>query len=155
MARNLHSLNSNQRLGYSTSGASHQFVLCASNKNPTAIVVSPPLSGETFPLGPTLMKQALISKNKYRFIVDTIQVPNVGDPSNQAWERSISLIHSWILDTLLPSMAQSVVYIKIKKKCFSCLEWFERNIFSRRSLSNCWVTRIITWFKPGALTISE
>lgn len=114
-------------------------------------MVSPPLSGETFPLGPTLMKQALISKNKYRFIVDTIQVPNVGDPSNQAWERSISLIHSWILDTLLPSMAQSVVYIKIKKKCFSCLEWFERNIFSRRSLSNCWVTTRITWFKPRTL----
>lgn len=75
------------------------------NESPMVVVVSPPLTGDNYHTWARVMKCALISKNKYKFVDGTIQVPNAFDPSYEAWERCNSLIHSWILRLLSPSIS--------------------------------------------------
>nr|KYP66986.1 hypothetical protein KK1_013302 [Cajanus cajan] len=58
------------------------------------------------------MKRALVSKNKFKFIDGTIEVPNICDPNYEAWDRCNNLIHSWILGSLSPSIAHIVIYIE-------------------------------------------
>nr|KYP56537.1 hypothetical protein KK1_002778 [Cajanus cajan] len=58
------------------------------------------------------MKRALISKNKFKFIDETIEIPNIRDPNYEAWDQCNNLIHSWILGSLSPSIAHNVIYIE-------------------------------------------
>jgi hypothetical protein len=57
------------------------------------------------------MRRALGAKNKYDFVDGTIPVPDSFDPSFKAWTRCNMLIHSWIMNSVEDSIAQSIVYL--------------------------------------------
>ncbi|KAG5047714.1 hypothetical protein JHK86_017120 [Glycine max] len=48
---------------------------------------------------------ALISKNKMAFLLGSILVPSVKEPLYSGWERCNTLIMSWLLNLLSPSIA--------------------------------------------------
>jgi hypothetical protein len=50
------------------------------------------------------------AKNKLSFIDGTIPIPDVLDLNRHAWERCNHLIHSWILNSVYESIAQTLVF---------------------------------------------
>ena len=55
---------------------------------------------------------AFISKNKMAFLLGTISVPDITNPYYSAWERCNTLIMSWLLNSISPSIAQSVIFLE-------------------------------------------
>nr|KYP41138.1 hypothetical protein KK1_037506 [Cajanus cajan] len=53
---------------------------------------------------------ALISKNKMAFLTGAISAPASTDPLFPSWEGCNTLIMSWLLNSLSPSIAQSIIY---------------------------------------------
>jgi hypothetical protein len=59
------------------------------------------------------MRRALGAKNKFDFVNATIEVPaDDFDPSFKAWCRCNMLVHSWIMNSVDDSIAQSIVYLE-------------------------------------------
>lgn len=81
------------------------------SENPTTVCVSPALSGENYHAWALKMRRALATKNKFKFVDGSIEVPKVGDLNFEAWERCNNLVHSWIVNSITPSIAESVIFI--------------------------------------------
>jgi hypothetical protein len=56
------------------------------------------------------MKRALGTKNKLVFIDGSIPIPDFDDLNRNAWERCNYLLHSWILNSVSESIAQTIVF---------------------------------------------
>ncbi|XP_058782613.1 uncharacterized protein LOC131657147 [Vicia villosa] len=50
-------------------------------------------------------------KNKFQFIDGSIEIPEEGDLNYIAWQRCNNIVHTWIIKSIIPSIAQSVVFI--------------------------------------------
>ncbi|XP_019423025.1 PREDICTED: uncharacterized protein LOC109332497 [Lupinus angustifolius] len=73
--------------------------------------VSPPLDGNNYDSWYSAMKRALKSKNKFRFINDSISMPNQNDPNCDAWERCNNMVISWITRSIYQHISKIIVYI--------------------------------------------
>nr|KYP60917.1 hypothetical protein KK1_023337 [Cajanus cajan] len=73
-------------------------------KNLTVVLVNPPLNNNNYHGWARWMKRSMISKNKYKFLDGFINVPDASEKCN-------NIFHSWILNSISPSIAQSIVYI--------------------------------------------
>jgi len=62
------------------------------------------------------MQRALLSKNKLKFVNGSIKTPLPIDPNYDSWERCNMMILSWIMRTLAPDIAESVMYIDSAKE---------------------------------------
>jgi len=62
------------------------------------------------------MQRALLSKNKLKFVNGSIKTPLLTDPNYEARERCNVMILSWIMRTLAPDIAESVMYIDSAKE---------------------------------------
>jgi hypothetical protein len=58
------------------------------------------------------MRRALAMKNKYKFVDGSIPIPGEDDLNRLAWERCNNLVHTWIINSISPSIAHSVVFIE-------------------------------------------
>jgi len=58
------------------------------------------------------MRRALAMKNKFKFVDGSIPIPEEDDLLYAAWERCNNRVHTWIINSILPSIAQSVVFIE-------------------------------------------
>jgi hypothetical protein len=59
------------------------------------------------------MRRALGAKLKFDFLDGTIPMPaDSFDPSFRAWNRCNMLIHSWIMNSVDPAIAQSIVFME-------------------------------------------
>ncbi|PNY12985.1 retrovirus-related Pol polyprotein from transposon TNT 1-94 [Trifolium pratense] len=77
------------------------------------------------------MKRALGTKMKFDFVTDALPMPDDDfDPAYCAWHRCNQLISSWILNSVSPSIAQSVVFMKNASDIWNDL----RERFSQRDL---------------------
>ena len=58
------------------------------------------------------MTLALNSKNKLHFVNGSIKIPSEEiDPEGYAaWSRCNDMVHSWIINTLIPEISDSVIY---------------------------------------------
>ncbi|XP_057419222.1 uncharacterized protein LOC130713474 [Lotus japonicus] len=83
-----------------------------SGENPSATMVSPPLNGRNYSAWARSMKRALVAKNKFKFINGEIPVAVPGDANYDAWDRCNSLIHSWILNSVTSTIANSIVFVE-------------------------------------------
>lgn len=90
--------------------ASHYYV--HPSDGPTSVVVSPLLTDSNYHVWPRSMRHALGSKNKFRFVDGRIEVPLLTNPSYPAWERCNLLVHSWIMNSVSDSIAQSIVFLE-------------------------------------------
>lgn len=83
--------------------ASNYYVHLAENLS--APLVTPLLDKKNYHVWAKSMKRALLSKNRWKFLDGSIAVPDQFDLSYDAWERCNNLIHSWIINLVLPSIA--------------------------------------------------
>jgi hypothetical protein len=56
------------------------------------------------------MQCALGAKNKLPFINGTLPVPDNYDLNRNAWERCNYLVHSWLINSVSDSIAQTIVF---------------------------------------------
>jgi len=49
-------------------------------------------------------------KNKSKFIDGLIEIPKEDDLNFPAWERCNNLVHSWIVNSTTPLVAESIVF---------------------------------------------
>jgi hypothetical protein len=56
--------------------------------------------------------RALTLKNKFKFVDGSIEIPKEHDLNFLAWDHCNNLVHSWIINSLAPSIAEGVLYIK-------------------------------------------
>ncbi|XP_050217669.1 uncharacterized protein LOC126668521 [Mercurialis annua] len=81
------------------------------SENPSLILVSPVLNGQNYHSWARSMRMCLLSKNKLKFVNGSIPVPSVNAEIYPAWERCNTMVVSWILRSLSPSIAQSILWI--------------------------------------------
>lgn len=58
------------------------------------------------------MKKVLIGKGKYRFVDGSLLIPGRFDPSYDVWEHYNDIVHSWIINSISPSIAESVMFME-------------------------------------------
>ncbi|MCH79609.1 retrovirus-related Pol polyprotein from transposon TNT 1-94 [Trifolium medium] len=83
-----------------------------SSDGPSSVSITPVLTHSNYHAWARSMRRALGAKNKYDFVDGTIPVPEPFDPSYRAWSRCNMLIHSWIMNSVEESIAQSIVYLE-------------------------------------------
>ncbi|CAJ2649025.1 uncharacterized protein LOC123908870 [Trifolium pratense] len=79
---------------------------------PSSVSITPVLNHSNYHSWTKSMRRPLGAKNKFDFVDGTIPVPNPFDPSYKAWCRCNMLIHSWIMNSVEESIAQSIVYLE-------------------------------------------
>ncbi|XP_027360593.1 uncharacterized protein LOC113868845 [Abrus precatorius] len=82
------------------------------SEGPFSVSITPVLDGTNYQSWSRAIKMALISKNKMAFLLGTIPVPKVEEPLYSAWERCNTLIMSWLLNSVTPSITQSVIFLE-------------------------------------------
>jgi len=82
------------------------------SEGPSSVSITPVLDGTNYHSWSKAFRMALISKNKMAFLLGALPVPLVADPFHSAWDRCNTLIMSWILNSISPSIAQSVIFLE-------------------------------------------
>ena len=82
------------------------------SKSLTFVIVTPPLTANNFQSWSCSFRMALISKHKMDFLNGSIPIPQLTDPIYSSWERCNVLLMSWLLNSLSPSIAQSVIFFE-------------------------------------------
>jgi len=85
-------------------------------ENPGLVLVSNVLNDNSYVSWSRNMQRALLSKNKLKFVNGNIKTPLPTDPNYETWERCNVMILSWIMRTLAPDIAESVMYIDSTKE---------------------------------------
>ncbi|KAL5798940.1 hypothetical protein ACOSQ2_003760 [Xanthoceras sorbifolium] len=80
--------------------------------HPGLVLVSKSLNGDNYAGWKRAMTLALNSKNKLGFVNRSIEAPSKeADPEGYAtWSRCNDMVHSWIVNTLNPEIADSMIY---------------------------------------------
>jgi len=80
------------------------------SKGPNFVTVTPLLTGSNYLAWSRSMKRALGVNNKFAFVDGSIPIPPLDDLNRNAWERCNHFIHSWILNSVSPQIAQTIVF---------------------------------------------
>ncbi|MCH84304.1 retrovirus-related pol polyprotein from transposon TNT 1-94 [Trifolium medium] len=123
-----------------------------SSDGPASVKVTPVLTHFNYHGWARSMRRALGAKNKYDFVDGTILVPDQFDPSYKAWSRCNMLVHSWLMNSVEDSIAQSIVYLDNAIDVWNELkERFSRGDFIR--ISELQIE--IYGLKQGSRSVSE
>lgn len=99
-----------------------------------------------------MMKHALISKNKWKFLDGSLPMPDRFDPSFDAWERCNNIIHSWLVSSIAASIPPSIVHMELAIKVWNNLK--ER--FSEGDLVRISDLQVELYaFKQGNLSVTD
>ena len=121
-------------------------------ENPSIALVNPLLNGNNYHSWAKSMKRAVITKNKFRFLDGSLPMPESFDPSYEAWERCNNLVHSWIVNSVSPSIAQSIIYMEIAAEVWTDL----RELFSQGDqVRIAELQHELYSFKQNSLSINE
>lgn len=82
------------------------------SENSTIVSAMPQLTGDNYHLWSMKMRRELAMKNKFKFVDESIHVHDEDDLNRIAWERCNNLVHTRIINSILSSIAQSVVFIE-------------------------------------------
>jgi hypothetical protein len=99
--------NNNQQQSQSDSESAY-FV--HPSEGPNSVVVSPKFNGSNYLSWSRSMQRALGAKNKLPFINGTLPEPDHDDLNRNAWERCNHLVHSWLINSVSDSIAQTLVF---------------------------------------------
>jgi len=80
---------------------------------PSSVTVSPFLDGSNYDSWARSMRRALGEKMKFEFVDGSISpIFDEFDPLFRAWNWCNMLVHSWLVSSVSPSIAQSIVFIE-------------------------------------------
>lgn len=97
-------------------------LLLPANESASKVLVSPPLTASNYNSWSRSMTMALKVRNKWGIISGAIPVPASSDPEYEAWERCNILVSTWIINSLSPSIAQSVMYFDLAENIWEDLK---------------------------------
>jgi len=80
------------------------------SEGPNSILVTPLLDGSNYLAWHRSMKRALGVKNKLAFLDGSIPILPADDLNCSAWERCNYMVHSWMLNSVSPQIAQTIVF---------------------------------------------
>ncbi|CAJ2644691.1 unnamed protein product [Trifolium pratense] len=80
------------------------------SEGPNSVTVTPQLTGGNYLAWSRSMRRALGAKNKLAFLDRSIPIPDALDLNRSAWERCNHLVHSWIINSVSDSIAQTLVF---------------------------------------------
>ncbi|GAU26486.1 hypothetical protein TSUD_294550 [Trifolium subterraneum] len=92
------------------------------NESTTAALVSPLLDGKNYHAWSRSMMKAVIMKNKLRFMDGSCPMPDPFDPTYEPWIRCNNLVLSWLMNSVIPSISQSLVYTDTATQAWSDLK---------------------------------
>lgn len=75
-----------------------------------SVKVTPLLTGSNHLAWSRSMKCALGTKNKFAFVDGSVPIPPMDDLNRNAWKHCDNLIHSWIINSVSPQIAQTIVF---------------------------------------------
>lgn len=114
--------------GLVTQNHTSPYYLHPSN-NPGTVLVSQLLTGDNYPTWRRAIRMALSAKNKMGFVNGTILKPE--GPEAAKWERCNDMVLSWLLNSISPDIANSVIYADTAKEVWDDLY----NRFSQGNLA--------------------
>ncbi|XP_062089069.1 uncharacterized protein LOC133795631 [Humulus lupulus] len=56
------------------------------------------------------IKLSMVTKNKMGFVLDTIPLPSINDPCYNSWTQCNSMVMSWLINSISPQIATSIIY---------------------------------------------
>lgn len=121
--------------------------------HPGLVLVSKSLNGDNYSGWKRAMTLALNSKNKLGFVNGSIKAPSdEADPEAYAsWSRCNDMVHSWIINTLNPEIADSVIYYSTAHEVWEDL----RERFSQSNAPRIFeIQRDIACFRQEQLSVS-
>ena len=100
--------------------------------HPGIILVSKVLEGDNYNIGSQAMRISLSAKNKIGFVTGSIKRPSSSYDSFPSWQQCNDMVLSWILNSIHPDIASSVIYAETASEVWADLQ--ER--LSRERLEN-------------------
>ncbi|KAK0595708.1 hypothetical protein LWI29_009242 [Acer saccharum] len=79
--------------------------------HPGLVLVLKPLEGDNYEQWSRTMRFALSAKNNIGFINGMLQAPPSADPKFSACQRCNHMLLSWILNSVQPKIASSIIYV--------------------------------------------
>ncbi|CAL8992944.1 unnamed protein product, partial [Prunus brigantina] len=106
--------------------------------HPGMVLVGKPLSGDNYSTWSRQFRLALSAKNKIGFLDGSIKKPLKAKPEYDRWRRCNDMVLSWILNSLEPDLANSVIYTDSAHEIWADLEerFAQTNAPRRPSSSN-------------------
>jgi len=80
------------------------------SESPTSLNITPKLDGSNYLAWSCSMQRAPGTKNKLVFIDGSTPIPDFEDLNRRAWERCNYLLRLWILNSVLDSIAQTILF---------------------------------------------
>jgi hypothetical protein len=121
--------------------------------HPGLVLVFKSLNGDNYSGWKRAMTLALNSKNKLGFVNRPIEAPSEkADPEGYAtWSRCNDMVHSWIVNTLNPEIADSVIYYSTAHEVWEDL----RERFSQSNAPRIFeIQRDIVYLRQEQLSVS-
>ncbi|XP_019431403.1 PREDICTED: uncharacterized protein LOC109338585 [Lupinus angustifolius] len=82
------------------------------NENPGVSIVSKTLNGDNYHSWSRAMAMSLKSKNKLQFIDGSLLKPSIEDSNFVYWDRGNTLVVFWLIQSIDPSIAQSILWME-------------------------------------------
>ncbi|XP_019184865.1 PREDICTED: uncharacterized protein LOC109179842 [Ipomoea nil] len=123
------------------------------NENPSAILVNPPLSGSAnYASWSISMQVALEVKNKWSIVDGSLTPPERTHVQYAPWKRCNLIVCSWILRSVIPSIAQSVMHMDKAKDIWNDL----RRRFSQRDAHRIsFLQNNINNLRQGTMSVND
>ena len=99
-------------------GEGRKFVspyILTANDNPGNIITQVQLKGDNYDEWVRAVRTALRAKKKCGFIDGTVKQPDEDSPDLEDWWTVNSMVVSWILNTIEPTIRSTITYIEIAK----------------------------------------
>ncbi|KAH9651461.1 protein kinase domain-containing protein [Citrus sinensis] len=90
--------------------------------SPTAVLVSPLLTGDNYGTWVRAMTMTLRAKNKLGFVDGTISKPDEDEDDGGRWQRCNDLVGSWVLNSISNELAGSVLYAQSAREVWQDLQ---------------------------------
>ncbi|KAM6557548.1 hypothetical protein CsatB_004567 [Cannabis sativa] len=81
--------------------------------HPGLVLVSTVLTGTNYQAWKRGITMALIAKNKIAFINGSLPRPETGNSSLNSWLRCNNMVMSWLVNSVSPEIAQSIMYFDL------------------------------------------
>ncbi|XP_019151896.1 PREDICTED: uncharacterized protein LOC109148618 [Ipomoea nil] len=94
----------------------------SASENPSQTLVSILLNGNNYYPWERAMRMALLTKNNLEFVNGEIKRPEKRERSFPAWRRANNLVLSWILHSVIPSVAQGVLWMETAEEVWNDLK---------------------------------
>ncbi|XP_073152090.1 uncharacterized protein [Henckelia pumila] len=107
--------NENKKESVATENKTSKYHL-STNDNPGNIITQVQLKGENYDEWARAMRTALRAKKKFAFINGSVKQPPDDSSEQEDWWTVNSMLVSWILNTIEPTLRSTITHMEIAKE---------------------------------------